>query len=182
MRYRILANRSRLVAQAFAKGVLSAFGHNPRLAARKIAGDVQFDPAAPNDSAVRMIARADSLAVMDDISEKDRREIERATREEVLESDRFPEIVFHSVSLVTHQTPEGRYRARIVGDLSLHGVVRKCVVEATVTLAGDTLRARGGVALRQSDFNIRLVSVAGGMLKLKDEVELSFEMVAERDE
>ncbi len=44
---------------------------------------------------------------------------------------------------------------------------------------GDRLtRQRRSAAIRQSDFGIKPVSVAGGTLKLKDEIDLSFDIVA----
>jgi polyisoprenoid-binding protein YceI len=178
MRYQIDASRSRFIAQAFAKGLLSAFGHNPRLAVLDYKGEAEFDPVAPNSAGVRMTADADSLVVIDDISEKDRREIERVAREEVLEAPRYPEIVFQSASAEARQASEGRYKVRITGDLSLRGVTRELAIDATATFEGDELRAQGGFSLRLSDFNIRPVSVAGGLLKLKDEVQLSFDILA----
>jgi polyisoprenoid-binding protein YceI len=178
MRYRVDASRSRFIAQAFAKGLLSAFGHNPRLAIRSFEGEVEFDPAATNAASVWIKARADSLVVIDDMSEKDRREIERVTREELLEAACYPEVVFQSASVAARQVAEGRYQARGAGDLSLHGVTREFAIDATALVEGDDLRAQGGFPLRLTDFNIRPVSVAGGLLKLKDEVQLSFDILA----
>src|SRR5262249_29857508 len=165
MRYRVDASRSRFIAQAFAKGLLSAFGHNPRLAIRSFEGEVEFDPAAPDAAWAQMTARADSIVVIDDMSEKDRREIERVAREEVLDAAHYPEIVFQGKSVEAHRSAEGRYRARIRGDLSLRGVTREYSIDAAATFEGDALRAQGGFALLQSDFNIRPISVAGGLLK-----------------
>ncbi|MBO0725613.1 MAG: YceI family protein [Blastocatellia bacterium] len=178
MRYRIDASRSRLVAQAFAKGLLSAFGHNPRLAVSAFAGEAEFDSAAPQAAWMRMTAAADSLVVIDDVSEKDRREIERVTREELLEAVSYTEIVFQSSAITARQAGEGRYNVKITGDLSLRGVTRKLAIGAMVKFEGDELRAQGGFPLRLTDFNIRPISVAGGLLKLKDEVQLSFDIVA----
>lgn len=178
MRYRIEASRSRFIAQAFAEGLLSAFGHNPRLAIRDFEGKVEFDPAAPNAASVWMKARADSLVVIDDMNEKDRREIERVTREELLEAVRYTEIVFQSASVAPQQVAEGRYQAPVAGDLSLRGVTRELAIGAMALVEGGELRAQGGFTLRLTDFNIRPVSVAGGLLKLKDEVRLSFDIVA----
>jgi polyisoprenoid-binding protein YceI len=178
MRYRVEASRSRFIAQAFAEGLLSAFGHNPRLAIRSFEGEVEFDPAAPNAASVWMKARADSLVVIDDMSEKDRREIERVTREELLESAQSPEVVFQSAIITAHKTAEGRYQAPVAGNLSLRGVTREIAIDAMALVEGDELRAQGGFTLRLTDFNIRPVSVAGGLLKLKDEVRLSFNILA----
>jgi polyisoprenoid-binding protein YceI len=178
MRYLIDDSQRRFVAQAFAKGMLSAFGHNPRLAIRDFEGELEFDSGAPNASTLRMTARADSLVVIDDVSEKDRREIERTTREEILNANRYPRIDFRSASVAMYQTAEGRYQTRIVGDLTIRGVTREYAIDLTVTFEGDDLRAEGGFLLRQSDFKIKPVSVAGGLLKLKDEVQLSFSILA----
>ena len=49
-----------------------------------------------------------------------------------------------------------------------------------MTSADDTLRAYGEFLLRQSDFNIKLVSVAGGVVKIKDELKVSFDIVARK--
>lgn len=176
--YLIDVNQRRFVAQAFAKGMLSAFGHNPRFVIRAFDGAVEFDPAAPNDASVWIMAPAGSLDLMDDVSEKDRREIERVTREKVLAADRYPQITFRSASVAMCQTAAGRYEARIVGALTLRGVTRECAIDAKVAFEGDDIRATGGFSLRQSDFNIRPISVAGGLLKIKDEVKLSFDILA----
>src|SRR5262245_1102396 len=178
MRYRVDTSCSRFIAQAFAKGLLSAFGHNPRLAVRSFEGQAEFDPAAPDSASVWMKARADSLVVIDDISEKDRREIERVTREELLEAARYTEVVFQSAIVTARQMAEGRYQASVTGDLSLHGVTREFAIYVMALVKEDELRAQGGFKLRLTDFNIRPISVAGGLLRLKDEVKLSFDILA----
>ena len=43
---------------------------------------------------------------------------------------------------------------------------------------GDRITASGQFVVRQSDYGIKPVSIAGGTLKLKDEIELSFDIVA----
>jgi hypothetical protein len=67
MRYRVDASRSRFVAQAFAKGLLSAFGHNPRLAVGAFEGDAEFNPAAPDSGRANdrqgYVARWDTACV-----------------------------------------------------------------------------------------------------------------------
>src|SRR5262245_22358850 len=86
VRYIIKADQSRLTVHAFAKGLLSAFGHSPTLVVRRLAGEVEFDAAIPDATSLRLSVPADSLAVLDNISETDRQEIERKTRQEVLEA------------------------------------------------------------------------------------------------
>ena len=55
-------------------------------------------------------------------------------------------------------------------------------IAVRVALFGSMLRASGDFSLDQTDYNIKLVSVAGGALKLKDELKFSFEIVARKQE
>ena len=42
------------------------------------------------------------------------------------------------------------------------------------------LRASGEFSVQQTSFNLKLISVAGGGLKLKDELKFTFDIVARR--
>jgi polyisoprenoid-binding protein YceI len=178
VRYRIDASRSRFTVQGSADGLLSMFGHDPVIAIRGFGGDAQFVPGTLESASLLMLVQADSLAVANKVSDKDRREMERAMREDLLEIARYPEIVFMSTSITANKTGEGRYRARIVGKLSLHGVTRDHTIDAQLIVSEGSLRAQGEFPLRQTDYNIRPVSVAGGTLKMKDALKFSFDIVA----
>jgi polyisoprenoid-binding protein YceI len=166
--------------RAIASGMLSAFGHNPVINIRDVSGEARFDPASPAASFLRMRIRADSLEVADDISSKDRREMERMMNEDVLEVAKYPEIVYESSSVSATSMGETRYRIDIDGSLSLHGVTRPQPVSAQANLLGAMLRAYGEFSLLQSSYGIKLVTVAGGALKLKDELKFSFDIVARK--
>ena len=170
--------RSRIIVKAFVTGLLSAFGHNPTIAIRKFEGDVGFSPDAPEKSSLNMRIKADSLEVTDDVSDKDRREMERQMREEVLEAGRYPEIVFESDSVSVEPVMISQYRAKILGKLTLRGITRNCEISAQLIVSPDTLRANGEFPMRQSDFNIKPVTAVGGTIKLKDELKFSFDIVA----
>jgi polyisoprenoid-binding protein YceI len=181
--YRLAADKSRFTVQAFAEGLLSAFGHDPVINIRDFTGEVEFTPDAPSQAAVRMTIRADSLAASEDVKEKDRLEIERMMREDVLETAKYPEIVFQSTNVSAQRLGEGRYRARIIGDLTLHGVTQKNIwIQTEVKMSGDSLRALGEFTLKQTDFQIKPVKVAGGAMKVKNELKFSFEITAEKQE
>jgi polyisoprenoid-binding protein YceI len=179
VRYRIDASRSRFTVQGVAEGMLSMFGHNPVIAVCGFGGDVRCVPDTLDSASLLMLVQADSLAVVNKVSEKDKREMERGMRQDVLEISRYPEIVFMSTKVSAHRTAEGQYQARINGNLSLHGVTRDQQINAQVLVNGSgLLRAQGEFPLRQSDYNIKPVSVVGGTLKMKDELRLSFDIIA----
>lgn len=179
--YRLVADESRFTVQAFAEGLFSAFGHDPVIAIRDFTGEVTFTPGTLSDASVRMTIKADSLAVSDDVKEKDRAEIERMMREDVLETAKYPEIVFESTSVTAQKLGEGRYRARVIGNLTLHGVTQKNLwIQAEVTMSVEKLRAQGEFPLKQTDYQIKPVSVAGGTMKVKNELKFSFDIVASK--
>ena len=167
---------SRFTIRGFAGGLLSAVGHNPVIGVRSFEGEVRGDPAHPESLSLRMRIPAASLIVENDMRESDRREMQRVMQQDVLEVDQYPEITFASDRVAT--LAEGRYQ--IDGNLTLHGITRPQRVLAYVTVTGDMLRAYGEFTVRQTDFRIKLASVAGGVLKLKDELKCAFDMVARR--
>lgn len=181
MRYRIDVSQSRFNVQAFADGLLSAFGHNPTMAVCGFGGDAHFAPGTTEAASLLILVQADSLALIGKASDKDRTEIERAMREEVLETNRYPEIIFMSTSIAANQIGEGAYQIKLTGDLSLHGVTCRHLIDADVIINDGRLRARGEFPLRQADYNIKPVSVGAGMLKVKDELKLSFDIGAIAD-
>jgi polyisoprenoid-binding protein YceI len=180
-RYRLDAGQSNFTVQAFVEGLLSTFGHNPVIAIRDFGGEAEFVPGTLAGARVRMTIRADSLVITGDVKEKDRREMEQQMRDDVLEVSRYPEIVFESKSVTASRIREGRYRARVIGDLTLRGVTQPNLwIHAEVTFADERLRAQGEFSIRQTDYKIKPVTAVGGMLKVKNELKFKFDIVAEK--
>jgi len=177
-RYKIDASQGRFVVHAFAGGLLSALAHNHNIAVRDFSGEAQFTYVTFEPASLHLTVKASSLSVIDKVSEKDRNDIERTMRADVLETEKYPEIVFRSTRVSASKLAEGKYRAKIAGNLSLHGETRGVEFDAEIELSSNSLRARGDIPLKQSSFNIKPVSIAGGTIKVKDEVKLSFDIVA----
>jgi polyisoprenoid-binding protein YceI len=180
--YIVETKGSTFIIRAFATGLLSAFGHNPTIAVPDFEGEVFLNPNALEQSSLRMVFHSASLTVTDDISEKDREEINRRIHSEVLESDSFPDIVYEGSRVSASKSGEGQYWVALNGDLTLHGVTCRQPVSARVSVNGDMLRATGDSSVRQSDYEIRPVSAVGGAVKLKDELKLSFDISARKQE
>jgi polyisoprenoid-binding protein YceI len=180
VRYLTVSDRSRFTVRAFASGLFSALAHNPTIAILGFEGEALVDPDTLENSSLRVLIQAASLEVTDDMSDKDRQEINRRMCGEVLECDSYPEIVYEGTVASVSGTGEGQYWVALNGELSLHGVRRSHPVSARMTLAGDSLRAAGEFSLRQSDYEIKPVSAAGGTVKLKDDLKLSFDITAHK--
>jgi polyisoprenoid-binding protein YceI len=181
-RYVIDSRASRFTVQAFATGLMARMGHNPIIGIRDFSGEMQFNPDKLEAGGFRLVIKSASLSVQNDISDKDLREIERLMNQEVLETAKFPEIVYETTSISVTRMADMLCSATLNGKLTMHGVTRNQTIVVRVALLGSMLRASGDFTLDQTDYNIKLVSVAGGALKLKDELKFSFEMVARRAE
>lgn len=182
VRYVIDTKASTFTVKAFATGLLSALGHNPTISIPDIHGEVHFSSSIPDDASLRLVIQAASLVDTDDISKKDRQEIERQMHDDVLEADGFPEIIYDCPRVSsTQKISEGVFSVSLDGELTLHGVTNRQPITARVTLSSDLLRAKGDFSIKQSDYDIRPVSAAGGTIKLKDELKLSFDIAARKE-
>jgi polyisoprenoid-binding protein YceI len=182
LHYVIDAKASRFIVQAFATGIFSAMGHNPRIGIRTFTGEVDFSAETCLASGFRLTVKTDSLGVLDDISDKDRREIEKMMNEQILESSEYPDIVFKAPTVTITRLEQALYSASLNGILDFHGVIRNQIVAARIAVFDETIRASGEFTLNQSDYGIRPVSIAGGALKVKDELKFNFEMIARKQE
>jgi polyisoprenoid-binding protein YceI len=177
-RYQIDAAESRFTLKAFAGGFLSAFAHDHNIAIKDFSGEAEFTYGTVQPASLRMTIKAASLSITDKVSASDRQKIEGTMRDEVLEITKYPDIVFKSTGVTANKTGEGQYLARISGVITLHGATRPLTITAQLEFGDKILRARGAFALKQSSFDIKPVSVAGGTIKVKDELKFSFEIVA----
>jgi polyisoprenoid-binding protein YceI len=117
---------------------------------------------------------------VDKVSDGDRKEIEGSMKEKVLEIARYPRIVFRSVGVTVESSADAVSRLKVVGDFGLHGVGHRITIPVAVAVKGDSLRATGTVKFRQTDYGITPTSAAAGTIKVKDEVTVSFDIVATR--
>jgi hypothetical protein len=75
---------------------------------------------------VRAFASGMFSAFADDISNKDRREIEQAMKQDVLEIAKYPDIVFDSLKVSASKAGDGQYWVDLVG-------LCRCTVFRTVS-------------------------------------------------
>ena len=81
---------------------------------------------------MRLAIKSASLEVADNISDKDRRDIETEMRERVLEIGKYPEIVYVGSRVAVNKAGDGQYSVSLNGELSL----------CTVSVAANPLPPR----------------------------------------
>jgi len=159
--------RSTITIHVGKAGIFSGAGHTHEVSA-PIASGVFNDLSAPRVEfkvdAAKMEVKPDSK-----LSSQDQAQVQRDMQEKVLESAKYPEIMFRSSRAETSAT--GQWR--VEGTLSLHGVSRP--VSMNVQRNGEAYTGR--VVIRQTDFGIKPITVAGGTVKVKNELEIAFQII-----
>jgi hypothetical protein len=160
------AERSTITVRVFKSGLFRAFADNHVIQAPLLEGSVD-DSATSN---VGLVVDAHRMRVLDPgLSPKDREDVQaRMLGPEVLDADRFRQIRFHSTAV--QRLEAERWLVR--GDLDLHGQIRQVAVK----VAREKGRFKGSTTLRQTEFGITPISIAGGTVKVKDEITIEFDI------
>jgi len=182
VRYVLDPSVSRFTVQAFATGILSAFGHNPTIAIRDYDGEVQFAPDTYEDASLQLTAKTTTFEVLDEMKRSDREKLEQEMFSTVLDAARFPTVLYQSRQIVVQKDGGDLLKVSVTGDLTLHGVTQVHSFEARAVNMDPTVRIFGDFTLHQSDYGMKQFSVAGGVLRLKDELKFKFELIARRKE
>ena len=118
-RYMIDGRSSRFTVSAFATGLMAAMGHNPTIGIRDFDGEIEFDADKLEADSLKIIIMSSSLSVQDDISAKDLREMERLMNQEVLETAKFPEILYESVEYLCLEDRRYALFGHVEGELDV---------------------------------------------------------------
>jgi polyisoprenoid-binding protein YceI len=177
-RYRLDAGQSKFIAHAMAGGLFWFKGHDHLVAVREFGGEatLTFDSITP--ASLEIKAKADSLVETSSVfTEAQKQIIDKELREIVLEPSKYPDISFHSTSVTGKASGPKQYDLNISGDLTLHGVTRQIKIPTRVVLTGRDLRATGEFSIDRSDFNVKATSAFHGLVRVKDKVKFTFDIV-----
>ena len=160
-------SQSKLRVYVFKSGLFSGFADNHDVEAPIAEGTI--DESA---SRVRFVIDARQMKVLDpNLSPEKRRQVqERMLGPEVLDPTRYSLITFES----THVGAGGQNELLVTGQLSLHGVTRP----VSARVRKENGRYVGTCTLKQRDFGIARISIAGGTVKVKDELKVKFDIRA----
>jgi polyisoprenoid-binding protein YceI len=160
------SQHSFITVHVFKSGLFAGFADNHEIRAPIASGSV-------DETAQRVEVMVDSrkLVVLDPNlpANKKQQVQDRMLGPEVLDASQFQEIRF-AADDIKQETPD---RFLVSGTLSLHGKTRP--ISMHVIKSND--HYRGETMLKQSEFGITPVSIAGGTVKVKDVVRIEFDIV-----
>jgi len=159
--------QSKLVVYVYKSGLFSGFADD-HIVDAPLAGGKLSDEAP---LAVAIEVRAGDLKVRDpNLSASKRDEVQmRMLSPQVLDTAKFQTITFESTSI----EPAGADRWNVTGRLTIHGQTKPVTFMATRANG----RYRGTATVKQRDFGIAPISIAGGTVKVKDELKVEFDIV-----
>jgi polyisoprenoid-binding protein YceI len=158
--------RSVITIHVGKSGLFSAAGHDHWVSAPITSGEIG-DTGAGH---VNFVVNARALKVKPDaqVNLKDEAQIQETMQQKVLESEQYPLIQFRSSSVA--QVAGGSWK--VTGELTLHGVSKSIVV--SVNQVGEAYS--GDARIKQTDFAIQPVRAAGGTVKVKNELDIHFDI------
>lgn len=156
---------STLTVYAYKAGLFSFAAHDHEISAPIASGEVVLADGAPR---VRLVVDARQMKVLDPKLEAEKRaEVQETMHSaKVLDTAKYPQIVFESTAV--RRVSAGRWQ--VTGDLELHGARQPLTFDVVETGGSYT----GEVRFRQTAYGIKPISIAGGSIKVKDEVKITF--------
>lgn len=174
----VLSTASRFDVKTGKAGLFGFAGHGHLVRARSASGRIVYYPNRPAGSHVEISVPTESLEVLTPPDTDEIRKVTAAMRDEVLHVELYPTISF--VSTAVTPTSSG---LDVRGQWTMVGQARDVDVAVGLEFAGDTLRANGSFAIKQSDFGIRPYRGGpAGTVRVADRVTLELAVVAIRSQ
>ena len=176
--YHLTSNSGKLSVYTFKEGFLSVVAHDLLIDVTNFTIKPIIPDTGVQSASIEAEIQANSLKVvcaMKDgqenhaaLKEKDKADIEEATFKDVLHPSKYPTINFRSSNI---QEKDGVYHVK--GELTLHGVTRPIEFDAKTTTGKDL---KGRVTISQKDFGIKPYKALLGTIKVKNEVDIAFDV------
>ncbi|HYR92344.1 MAG TPA: YceI family protein [Terriglobia bacterium] len=157
-------------------GLLGVFGHDHTIEAKEITGCADVNEADLTRSSVELTFAAGKITVLDPKeSQKDRTQVQQTMETDVLRVREFPAIRFRSTGVSRDRNKTNGFIVQ--GQLTIRDRMQPAAIPVEVTRAENgLLRVKGEYSLRQTAFGIEPVKVAGGTVRVKDELKVRFEL------
>ena len=159
------STKSTVTVHVFKSGLFSGLAHDHVIQAPVTSGNID----SSQKSVTLTFNVADMKVIDPGVSDSERKEIDSTMQgPKVLDVTQFPAITFASSS-VRNSTD----RNEVAGTLKIHGVSRPI----TVPIAFGDGKYSGSLTLRQTDYGITPIKIAGGTVRVKDEIRIEFSIV-----
>jgi polyisoprenoid-binding protein YceI len=155
-------------------------GKSHRIAVKDFSGEASLSLDAVNPASLTMDIKSASLEETGAVyTAEQKATINKEVNELVLETAKYPDIMFKSTD-ISGKLKNGAFDVRVVGDMTLHGVTRKVTIPATVTVTGDTFRAKGEFKINRKNFGVNATEAFHGFVKVRHTIKFVFDIVGDK--
>jgi polyisoprenoid-binding protein YceI len=171
----VVPGRGHFTIHVGTAGLFGAFAHDHLIEAQKIEGCAAIDAKDLTHSSIKLNFPTAALRVIDPKeSADDRAKVQKTMETEVLNVSEYPRVTFESTAIERAGASD---QFRVEGKLTIRGKTQPAVIPVTLTKTSEgTYRAAGTYRFKQSSFGITPIKIGGGTVKVKDELQLNFEI------
>jgi polyisoprenoid-binding protein YceI len=157
---------SKMTVYVYKRGLFAFLADNHEIAAPISAGS--YEGAA---NAVNVTVDATKMKVLDPSLPADRRASVQSsmTGPQVLDVAKYPTIAFRSTKIETIDPTH----LNVTGDLTLHGQTHAIGFQV---VKADAAHFSGAASIRQTQFGITPIRIAGGVVSVRDDVRVEFDI------
>ena len=178
--FRLDPTKSTFMVHADRAGLAWFKGKSHRIAVRDFSGEASMSLDAVDPASLTMDIKSASLEETGAVfTAPQKATINKEVNELVLETAKYPDITFKSTE-ITGKMKNGAFDVRVTGDMTLHGVTRKVTIPATVTVEGDTFRAKGTFSINRKKFGVNATEAFHGFVKVRHTIKFFFDIVGEK--
>ncbi len=136
-------------------------------------------PKDETKTAFELSVEAKSLINVDKtMGDFERKGFQNVLQKQVLESDKYPQIVFKAAGLTALKKDGDKRTFTLTGTFIFRGVTRQVSFPVTATFSKEAINANGSAKIKQTDFGITPYADALGAIKVGDEMTINFSVVA----
>jgi len=181
------AGRSELHLLVYRAGTFARFGHNHVIAARDLEGQLTLTPGVAG-STFELLLPVERLEV-DPARWRTHYGEDFASTPSAADIDGTRANMLGAALLDAAAYPFVRVAGRIVGDadayraeleIAVKDTVARRATPVTLAIAADTITASGSLTVTHAELGLTPFSVMLGALRVAEEIEIRFELVAER--
>jgi len=169
----VVSSKSHFRIHVGTGGLFKGLAHEHLIEAHKIEGCASINHGDFAHSSIKLTFS--ELRVIDpNESAKDRADVQKTMDTEVLHVSEFPKVTFESTSV---QGSPDAAQMSVTGNLTIRGKAILVTVPLEFTRLEDgTYRATGTYSFQQSSFGIKPIRIAGGTIKVRDQLQTEFEI------
>ena len=180
--YEVDTEATRVLIHVHRAGLMRRAGHDHVIASEHVSGEVEYTPDRDSSAKLRVPladlvvdapAYRERFDLDPEVSESSIRGTRRNMLEKVLDPETYPDV---RVTVAAENLEATRPALTVT--IGLQGAESVYDVPVDLTIDAESLEVSGNFTILHTDFGMRPFRAAAGLLRVADEIDIHFELVA----